>query len=31
MQAIIKNAFTGMILIPVALIGIFALKILVSV
>jgi hypothetical protein len=27
MQAIIKNAFTGMILIPVALIGIFAIKV----
>jgi 1,4-dihydroxy-2-naphthoate octaprenyltransferase len=30
MQAIIKNAFTGMILIPVALIGIFAIKMVVS-
>nr|QNO41646.1 hypothetical protein AJMLGAKO_00024 [Methanosarcinales archaeon ANME-2c ERB4] len=31
MQAIIKNAFTGMILIPVALIGIFVLKMVISV
>jgi hypothetical protein len=31
MKVIIKNAFTGMILIPVALIGIFAIKVVVSV
>ena len=30
MQAIIRNAFTGMILIPVALVGIFALKMVVA-
>lgn len=31
MRAILKNAFTGMILIPVALIGIFAIKMFVAV